>query len=94
MLIEICAVTHFLWLKNLANPEISHEIDFLYEVSIIVLSVIQKWTHCFEQGQHRLEDGPGRVVPSQLNMLTHFMHYCSMIHTFHKNGLLAFWPFT
>jgi hypothetical protein len=56
MPLEIHAVIYFLWLKNLPNPEMFHEIDSVYGASVIGLSAIQKWTHCFEEGEQSLED--------------------------------------
>jgi hypothetical protein len=58
MSFEIRAVIHFLWLKNLPNAEISHEIDSIYGEGVIGLRAIQKWTYRFEEGDHGLDDGP------------------------------------
>jgi hypothetical protein len=40
--LEIRAVIHFLWLKNLPNPEISHKIDPIYGAGVIGLRAMQK----------------------------------------------------
>jgi hypothetical protein len=58
MSLEIRAVVHFLWLKNLPNLEISHKIDSIYGSGVIGFMVIQKWMHRFEEGEHSFEDEP------------------------------------
>jgi hypothetical protein len=58
MSLEIRAVIHFLWSKNLLNSEIFHEIDSVYGASVIGLRAIQKWMHRFEEGEYSLEDEP------------------------------------
>jgi hypothetical protein len=49
MSLEIRTVIYFLWLKNLSDPEISHEIDIIDGASVIWFRDIQKWTHRFEK---------------------------------------------
>jgi hypothetical protein len=56
MALEIPTIIHFLWLKNLPNPEISHKIDSTYGAGFIWLRAIQKLTHRFEEGGRSLED--------------------------------------
>jgi hypothetical protein len=54
--LEIRPVIHFLWLQKLLNVAISCNIDTVYGEGIIGLRVIQKLTHCFEEGDDSLED--------------------------------------
>jgi hypothetical protein len=58
MSLEIRAVIHLFWLKNLPNSEISHKIESIYWAGVIGLRDIQKWTHRFEDGELSLEDEP------------------------------------
>jgi hypothetical protein len=56
MLLEIRAIIHFLWLKDLPNVEISRQIDSIYREAVIGFRATQNLTHRFAEGDHCLED--------------------------------------
>jgi hypothetical protein len=49
-------VIHFLWSNDLDNTGISHVIDSVDDEEVIGLTIIRKWSHCFGEGDHGLED--------------------------------------
>jgi hypothetical protein len=56
MSLEICAVIRFLWFQKFPKVAISRDIDAIYGERFIWLRAIQKWRHCFEEGDDSLED--------------------------------------
>jgi transposase len=61
------SVTHFLWLQELSNIEISRELEDIYGKGMINLREVQRWTHRFVSGDESLEDKPrsGRPLSNE-----------------------------
>jgi hypothetical protein len=58
MTFEVRAMIHFLWIEGGSNQAIAARIHARCGEDSISLRSIQYWTHCFANGDDRLEDAP------------------------------------